>query len=458
MASWLEPFLLIGVLLFGTAFALVIARDKPASSTGSEPREPANHRKTRRSAMPESTSAGAGSRSADGRDAGATRSDPSSRASRIDDETVAEAVRKQDWQAAKPSGQKSIRHVSPGPTRRPRDAAGPDRQSESAGAAPDVAPATHVERDFGGSDEESGSNEGSLTDVSTALAMDMETLRIVRVYVHRFGDEAAAWPGLISPASRDDAALRNAVVPAGHATGLVLEETSVTISRHQFEMITREAERVEQLPDHLRDEAVDAVADYIAEKIAEPAWGAVTRCWVTTDPGYLDRVVQGIDTVEPQLRELFLGRPVETAGEWVCLPGSASEIVGDIAAKAALPIDRPLREIKTTLEISGMVLGAATGLHPLTTVCFKAFVHDQFMHVMTEGIQAIAEEVVGVAESPVHSAHPEIAEPVESVTETLELVDEIESAEREPIEPVEPPEIPPPVLDDEDEIGGPGWI
>jgi hypothetical protein len=132
----------------------------------------------------------------------------------------------------------------------------------------------------------------------------------------------------------------------------------------------------------LRQEIDGAVAQYAAQAIVEPVWKVAARRWVPTDPAGMNAAAGVVTSFEADLNDLVLGKPVRELGTWAGLPSPAANVLGGIAAAAAMPGDRELDTVVRIIQIGGIVAGALAGHPPLAVACFKSLVRDEAINAL----------------------------------------------------------------------------
>jgi hypothetical protein len=222
--------------------------------------------------------------------------------------------------------------------------------------------------------------------------------------------------------------------PDYYGLHLIVERTTVTIPRDQYEAIEHERQEIASMADRAHDQAIDALSESISAKITERGWNEVSECWVTRDPAYFGSAVQGIDAAYARLRQVLLDEPAQAVGDWMRFPGPVSSVIGDIAENIPLPIDRPLGSFRTFLEVAGMAVGLAVGVPLLATACLKSYVHDQLKRAVTDGVRTIVDEVL----HPAERSEPGPVRRIAAVAPNREPVGETDRWVPQYMEPPEP--------------------
>jgi hypothetical protein len=166
----------------------------------------------------------------------------------------------------------------------------------------------------------------------------------------------------------------------------------------------------------LRERLSDAASDYFASKLGNPVFAAVTERWITQNAypetalvEVCNRIGSGLDTV--------VEKPLEKAGSQLLLPGPEAAAAAGIGATLILqPVAEPLGQAATFLEITGVVVGLATGLHPLALAAAKMLAHDQFHDSMARGLREAARQVFEGPRGPADDPRP--LRPVEQAPAT----------------------------------------
>jgi len=166
----------------------------------------------------------------------------------------------------------------------------------------------------------------------------------------------------------------------------------------------------------------EAASDYFATKPGDPALAVATEQWVTQNAypetalvEVCNRISSGLDTI--------IEKPLEKIGTQLLLPGPEAATAAGIGAALILqPVTEPLSPAAAFLEITGVVVGMATGLHPLALAAAKMLAHDQFHVFVARRLREAARQVFeGPAEErePVRAAAqaPELSAPELSAPE-----------------------------------------
>lgn len=150
--------------------------------------------------------------------------------------------------------------------------------------------------------------------------------------------------------------------------------------------IIHRAEHDEAFSDRLSE----AVSDYFATMWADPAFALVTERWITvntfpetTAAEACNRIANGLNAIAE--------KPLEKIGTVIRLPGlEASTAAGIGSALILQPATEPLAQMATLLEITSVIVGMATGLHPLALTAAKMLAHDEFHAAVARGIREAA--------------------------------------------------------------------
>jgi len=136
-----------------------------------------------------------------------------------------------------------------------------------------------------------------------------------------------------------------------------------------------------------RERLGKAAGDYIATRGGDPVFATATERWVTQNAfpqtavaNACNRIAKGLDTI--------VARPLEKAGAEIRLPGleASASAAGIGSALILQPVTGPLGELTTFLEITGLVVEMATGLHPVALAGTKMLTRDQFHDLLAQGL------------------------------------------------------------------------
>jgi hypothetical protein len=145
--------------------------------------------------------------------------------------------------------------------------------------------------------------------------------------------------------------------------------------------------------DLFRERLGKAASDYLATKWEDPAFAMLTERWETqntfpeTDVAAVcNRIGNGLDVI--------VERPPQKIGTELRLPGPEAAAAAGIGSDLILqPVTEAIGQVTKFLEITGVVVGAATGLRPLALAAAKMLAHDQFHDWIARGIREAARTV-----------------------------------------------------------------
>jgi hypothetical protein len=130
----------------------------------------------------------------------------------------------------------------------------------------------------------------------------------------------------------------------------------------------------------------EAAADYFATKLGDPAFAAVTERWMTQNAFSETAAAEACKRIGNGLNAI-LTTQFEAIGTAIRLPEPVAATGAGVGADLVLqPVTRPLAEAARFLEITGVVVGAATGLHPLAMAAGKMLAHDEVHNALARGI------------------------------------------------------------------------
>ena len=143
-----------------------------------------------------------------------------------------------------------------------------------------------------------------------------------------------------------------------------------------------------------------AASEYFVPRPGGPAVAVVTERWVTqnaypeTDLAEVcNRISNGLETI--------VERPFGNLGTELRLPGpQAAAAAGTGAGLILQPVTEPLGHAAAFLEITGVVVGLATGFHPLALAAAKMLAHDEFHDFVARRLREAARQVFEGPEEP----------------------------------------------------------
>jgi len=155
-----------------------------------------------------------------------------------------------------------------------------------------------------------------------------------------------------------------------------------------------------------RGQLSQAASEYFATKQGHPVSAVTTERWVTQDAysetdlvEVCNRISSGLDTI--------VERPFEKTGTELRLPRpEAAAAAGSGATLILHPVAEPLGQAAMFLEITGVVVGLATGFHPLALAAAKMLADDQFHDFVARRLREAARQVSEGPEGPADDRRP----------------------------------------------------
>jgi tetratricopeptide (TPR) repeat protein len=118
----------------------------------------------------------------------------------------------------------------------------------------------------------------------------------------------------------------------------------------------------------------DAFDDYVTNKLADPSSKQSTEVWVTPVYENLTSATDGLSELYNHMHQLIVGEPIRSLSRLIPL--------GDIAAEVALPGEAAITSIKLLVQITGIVVGLASGQPLLANARLKSLVQDVLPEVV----------------------------------------------------------------------------
>jgi len=153
--------------------------------------------------------------------------------------------------------------------------------------------------------------------------------------------------------------------------------------------------------DGFRARLGEAASGYLAPKWGDPAFAVVTERWVTKDT-FPETAAAEVCNRLGQGLAVIVEKPLEhNAGTELRLPGPEEG-----AGIVLQPVTEAAGQATRFLEITGIVAGAAAGLHPVALATGKMLVHDQFHDWVARGLREAARTVFDGPAEPAPAPGP----------------------------------------------------
>jgi len=155
-----------------------------------------------------------------------------------------------------------------------------------------------------------------------------------------------------------------------------------------------------------RERLSQAASEYFVPRPGGPAVAVVTERWVTQNAYPETDLVEVCNRISNGLGTI-VERPFGNMGTELRLPGpQAAGPAGTGAGLILLPVTEPLGHAATFLEITGAVVGLATGFHPLALAAAKMLAHDEFHDFVARRLRDAARQVFEGPEGPTEDLRP----------------------------------------------------
>jgi hypothetical protein len=176
----------------------------------------------------------------------------------------------------------------------------------------------------------------------------------------------------------------------GSASGRLLIEREVARPHSQADYDRIESLRVQYENPHLsareREGLKDAAGDYAASWV-DGQWRVTW--WQTVQSLPLSRAADVLDGSALWLRGM-VEHPLADAASRAGAQGPLVDIGSGITANfVTAPLTRPLEGAARVCEVAGIVIGLATGMHPLVIACAKRLAHDELQRGIARGFEQI---------------------------------------------------------------------
>ena len=214
----------------------------------------------------------------------------------------------------------------------------------------------------------------------------------------------------------------------------------LVVERDSFTPPTRS-----KIAEAIRDKGAETMAQYIANQLDSMVSHELSS-WRTEDPGGFAADADWVATFQGSLHQYLVGTPIKELASVAGIPDAFA--LGFLAEQIPIGfIDRYLDRAKLLIEISGIVVGAATGVPVLACASSKALAHDLFHRAVVIGIKEfiIRQRVSSgpAAPRPGRQRAPRpLRSPVEPIfppwAEPREFDRETPTGRRRPAEPARP--------------------
>jgi hypothetical protein len=130
----------------------------------------------------------------------------------------------------------------------------------------------------------------------------------------------------------------------------------------------------------------ERLKETVAEVLAGRLEGAV---WKTIDDLSEDQIA-GLLAGLPDVVKTLAEQPLDILGDAAGFPAPVVSLGADVTATLVLkPVLEPLQSAVHFLEVAGIVLGLATGMHPLVLTCVKHLAYDELGETLTHAFEQI---------------------------------------------------------------------
>lgn len=115
-------------------------------------------------------------------------------------------------------------------------------------------------------------------------------------------------------------------------------------------------------------------------------WQQATSGWITESSMDLAGAVDLVSQLQTGLHQFVAAGPSALVSRTAGFTPISNEVVSNLMQSYPLPGDSLFHNIRRFFEITGMVLGAATGNPALGMACFKAWVHDEIRQGVKDAV------------------------------------------------------------------------
>jgi hypothetical protein len=175
--------------------------------------------------------------------------------------------------------------------------------------------------------------------------------------------------------------------PAQPVTGFQIKRETVVMSNVAPHIEALRHEYEQPGTGHQRRKAIkEAIADYAAQRIQGTV---LVSLWQTREGFPIADAAGFLDGSAGWLRGL-VAEPLSGLGSGVGLPGPVAAAGAGIAANlVTAPVTTPLDDAARICDVTGIVFGVLTGMHPLVITCVKQLARDAIGQGLAEGFERI---------------------------------------------------------------------
>jgi hypothetical protein len=156
---------------------------------------------------------------------------------------------------------------------------------------------------------------------------------------------------------------------------------------HSLAAVGGAVESVRQAANSVEKKFVDPAIGFFSAELGGDIFsetfngtGEAPERWITRDPVKLGAIAGGINSVDHVLHRA-VGMPLTDAVSARGAGPAAQRLVAGVGSNVILvPVDRQLAGLVQKIEIVGIAVGVAFGLHPLALACTKLFARAQLNH------------------------------------------------------------------------------
>ena len=158
-----------------------------------------------------------------------------------------------------------------------------------------------------------------------------------------------------------------------------------------------------------RQRLVEAAAEYVATGVDNRLIPPVTEQWEIQGALNPAAVSDALDRSQQWLQGL-VQRPFESASVQLGAPSPVAGPIGAIGANVAIaPVARPVQDATVIIDIIGILIGTATGMHPLVMASIKHLAHTEFHRAVAQGVaQAFDGLLTGSIDEPYAPTRPHV--------------------------------------------------
>lgn len=236
-------------------------------------------------------------------------------------------------------------------------------------------------------------------DTSAQAKDPLPAVTAIRVRFFRYPDLTGTSADSQRPAASETDPLSLLIeMDVATLTGAQAQSRQDSQKREKLARLARQAQQNE----HDRtawDELAEATAHYVASKTRDSA-ASRTELWEDQAALSPEALAETLGRFQQALAGL-VAQPLQGVATWAGAPRPEAAVLADIGASMVVaPVTRLVQQVCVIADVTGMVLGAATGMYPMAIACAHQLAAAELPHLLATGISSAVEGTFSVQRCP----------------------------------------------------------